>query len=581
MKSATNNTFSVTALTLKKNRINRLTIRTKIILVLLLIIILMSILNIYTVINFSEYNQKYDTILTNITNANSINDILKTQIDSEMQAIAVGQKKFEAGDQYKILNHVNSRISSIRMSVASDKGLSKLDSVSKTMTSLKEKIDSIGKQISDKKSYDEINGSLDYVNEITQIVEINIQDFIRNELIESNKTKLIIKENFNKAVNINLIALFIISIASIVLAIIISTKISNPIKKLNNNSKQIAAGNLAINKLEVNTKDEIRDLASSFNDMVNSLKEIIGNIRRMSKDTREASEILLQTTDANSQANNEISSSAQLVCEGIHNQNEVVVNTTPKIETLFTTFGTLNANSNTIMFKAKQSVQKAVDGNRYINDLNSEMKNITDIINITNEDTKKLKLRTNEMTSIIKTIGEITANTNLLALNASIEAARAGSSGKGFSVVASEIKKLAERSVMATKEISEIIMSIQNDTNVMSENMDSSVAKMNVGNEIAEITRQYFDDIKVANLNVDNEIQDISQEIANVNNIVEGVYKSIQQIKDISMDNALQGESILAAVEEQSANLEEVLASAQQMSNMAFEMEESIKKFSI
>ncbi len=562
-------------------KINKVTIRTKFTLCCVVIIILMGILNLFTIINFAGFNEQYDTILTNIAIANSINDGLKEQIDSEMRSIGVGQKDFKNADQYKIINDVNRKIGTIKKTVKSDSSLLKLDSVSKTMGSLKEKVDDIGNQIEGKKSYDEIHASLDYVTEIAVLVETNIQDFIKNELNESNKTKLVIEQSFKRAVIINIAALVVICIISITCALIISIKVSNPINRLNKILKQITSGNLSVDRLEVNTRDEIKDMSGSFNEMINGLKQTILNMRKMSRSTKDASEVLLMSSDTNSKVNMEIASSAQSVCEGIHGQNQLVLETTPHIETLFNTFNDLNTNSEKIMEKARQSVQKAVTGNTYIDNLNNELKDISDIIINTSEDTKNLKVKANEMTSIIETIEEITENTNLLALNATIEAARAGVSGKGFAVVASEIRKLAEKSALATGKIDRIIKSVQEKTNNMHKNMELSVSKMNEGNIIAEKTKEHFEDIKNASQNVDNEIRIISKDISNVSQIVGKVHKSIEEIKNISISNEAEGESILAAVEEQTANLEEVLALAHQMSDMAGEMEESISKYKV
>ncbi len=115
----------------------------------------------------------------------------------------------------------------------------------------------------------------------------------------------------------------------------------------------------------------------------------------------------------------------------------------------------------------------------------------------------------------------------------------------------------------------------------MNKNMELSVSKMNEGNIIAGKTKEHFEDIKNASQNVDNEIRIISKDISNVSQIVGQVHKSIEEIKNISISNEAEGESILAAVEEQTASLEEVLALAHQMSHMAGEMEESISKYNV
>ncbi|MCX7709039.1 MAG: methyl-accepting chemotaxis protein, partial [Clostridia bacterium] len=542
-----------------------LSIRAKMVITFVAVILMMSILNVTMMINSAKYNNQYDTILSNITYANEINGVVKTNIDSVMREIIFGKVKFEDGTQYAIIDDAKKKVEIIKQRVDTSDSRTKLDVVQRTLDSLKGNIDRIGKEMNGK-SAEENEKALEELRDVSTIVEEGVQDFIQFELKHSGTVKKEMQDKFKGTIVINLIAFCAIMLISLGAAWGISGSIANPIKELCQKTARIAKGDLTVGEFRVNTKGEVRELATAFNDMLDSLKGIIGKVYEVSGKVSMTATHLHKGAEQNTLSSQEIAVSSMKMSEGIASQHMESQKTMDSVKNVFEVFNDILDNSNKIMNNANQSVSLAREGNDYIDGFMEQLKGITAVIFDASEATGKLYESANEMSNILKTIGDISSQTNLLALNASIEAARAGEAGKGFAVVAQEIRKLAEESGISAKKIGDIIGIVQVESDVINDKMKDSIEKITVGNETAEKAAKYFESIKDANAVVNEDIVKIASELKAVSKSVEGINTSMEQIGEIANENQLASETISASVEEQTANLEEVTSMASVLS---------------
>lgn len=557
-----------------------LSIRSKMVISFVVVILLMSVLNVVIMVNSAKYSNQYDTILSNITLANEINGVIKNKIDAEMRDVIFGKITFEAGKQYKIIDEAKNKIDQITKTVKTEESKTKLDVILRTLDSLKSNIDRIGKEMSSK-SADENEQALEGLRDISTLVEEGVQEFIQYELKEASIIRTDIKNRFKGSIFVNIVAFCVLMLISLGSALGISGRISKSIKELCKRTALVAKGDLTGEKLKVNTKDEVNELADAFNEMVDSLKLIIGKVNEISGKVSMTASHIHTGTEQNTRSSQEIAVSSLQMSEGISSQHGESQKTKEAVKNVFNVFGDILSNSEKIMGNANQSVTLAKEGNDYINSFMLQLKEITDVISDATEVTVKLNQSADEMSNILKTIGNISSQTNLLALNASIEAARAGEAGKGFAVVAQEIRKLAEESGASAKKIGDIIGVVQVESDTMSEKMQDSMAKIIVGNETAQKAKQYFESIKDANEVVNEDIKKIANELRDVSNNVEGIHNSMEEIEKVANSNQISAETISASVEEQTANLEEVTSSASILSELANEMEESVKRFKL
>lgn len=270
-----------------------LSIRTKIVLSFIILIILMSILNFSLLINSLKYNEQYDTIVSNITTANSINGIVKTRIDSQMWDIVAGKVRFEDGKQYEIIDEINTNIYGIMKNVRSQENRTRLDVTLRTMQTLKKYVDQIGTQIKEKKPVEENEKILEEIRGVSSLVEDNIQEFILYEVKSTEDIKLQIKRNVNRWVWTNVIALSSLFIFSMLAAWIISGSISRPIRELYKMTKSISEGNLDV-RIENKNVDEIAALGRSFNIMTEKIKELLENSIKEQKTLKKTELKLMQ-----------------------------------------------------------------------------------------------------------------------------------------------------------------------------------------------------------------------------------------------------------------------------------------------
>jgi len=251
-----------------------LSIRRKILLSFLVVILLMSTINAMLVIQVLEFNRQFDALITNIITANSINGYVNPAIDSEMWEIVAGKIEFEEGEQYEIIDGVNTKIAWMKENAASDKSRIKLDVIRRTMDTLTHYVDLMGAQIAQGSTVAENEQVLENIRGVSDVVEDTVQEYM---LFEVNRAEQDYKETqqyFSRWVLTYIILMFCVLAFSIGAAWFIARSIYTPIKKLHNVTTTITQNDLQALMTSDNV-DEITELGLSFNIMIGRIRELL------------------------------------------------------------------------------------------------------------------------------------------------------------------------------------------------------------------------------------------------------------------------------------------------------------------
>lgn len=409
----------------------------------------------------------------------------------------------------------------------------------------------------------------------------SMQDLLAN-VLDHNKVE---KERLNSEIdNTNLalyLAILVVGLMSIGAAYIFTGRIVGTISKLAKISESIAKGNLNVEKLEKKSKDELAVLAQSFNVMTENLKELIRKITDSSVNIADYSNILKAGTEQNTRAIEQISNTVQVISDGALDQTQKSENIVDVVQNVLEGNKKAFDNAQIVLKTSDQATNFAKIGNKKMEALLHQIHSIEGKIIETQDTTETLNENVGEIKKIIDIINQIAAQINLLSLNAAIEAARAGEFGKGFEVVADEIRKLARNSEESTADITAMLQSIQAQSEDVAVSMTDGVEEVKECSKMALEAQESFDGIQKINIDVEDQVKHINDEIQKM---VEGISKVEEMSQSIS-HNAQQlaagNQDAAAAVEEQTASMQEILSSSIDLSNMAEELRESIERFSI
>ena len=193
----------------------------------------------------------------------------------------------------------------------------------------------------------------------------------------------------------------------------------------------------------------------------------------------------------------------------------------------------------------------------------------------------RLGERSKEIGDIVETISGIAGQTNLLALNAAIEAARAGEHGKGFSVVAEEVRKLAEQSEEATQHISTLIRSIQDETEKAVVTMDQGTKEVERGRESVGSAGKAFGEIRLVVADVEESSNTVTERIQGLQQNIRNIVSSIANVTQEARKVAAESQSVSAATEEQAAGMQEIASGSRSLAMLAQNMQEAANKFTV
>lgn len=338
--------------------------------------------------------------------------------------------------------------------------------------------------------------------------------------------------------------LMVLSIASIVIGVVVavlfSNRITNPLKEAVRVSNKLAEGDLTV-EIDVKSKDETGQLLNTMKNTVEKLQDII---QRVAESTHQ----LVSTSE-------EVSRTTTIISDGAQKQNSQTEQIATSVEQMTATVMDIAKNANEAAEGAKNATEKASKGGDIVKNTVDGMNKIADAVKESAGTIEALKNSSEQIGEIIAVIDDIADQTNLLALNAAIEAARAGEQGRGFAVVADEVRKLAERTTKATKEIADMIKSIQTDTGGAVTSMEAGSKEVEKGvkssNEAGDALKQIVEEVQkvtdmVQQIATSTEEQSAASEEINSN--VETVASVAKETSTgiIECDNALQDLSKLA-----------------------------------
>ena len=392
-------------------------------------------------------------------------------------------------------------------------------------------------------------------------------------------------KDFNQESQYLLYNLFITLGASLIIGMIsimlFSKRFTNPIVEIVEKATQVSKGDLTVKELNIKNKDEIGELANSFNKMIHNLKELIGNVNNSSQQVAATSEELTASSEQTSQATEQITESIMEVSTGTDDSLQGAKKSTEVVNDISNKIKQITSNIQSVTSSSLETVERAKHGNNIIHKAINQM----NLVNQSNQDMERvissLGTKSKQIDQVISLITDIAEQTNLLALNAAIEAARAGEHGKGFAVVADEVRKLAEQAGNATNDVSSLISEIQlgvDDTvKSVSEGQERIDHGISMVNEAGESFQSISSDID----GVSTQIQEISAAIQQINDGTNQLVETINHTEQIAEESSEHAQSVAAAAEEQNASMEEIASAAHNLSKMAEELQNYINQFKV
>ncbi|NGZ77999.1 methyl-accepting chemotaxis protein [Saccharibacillus alkalitolerans] len=368
---------------------------------------------------------------------------------------------------------------------------------------------------------------------------------------------------------------------SVLIAYLLSNYLISRIRPLIRVADSATKGDLRETSLAVRGNDELADLTRAFSAMTDSLRSVLSSADQVSHMVAASSVQLQAGAEQTSSATKQIADVMQNITEGTERQANQVEHNLSVITGISNQVQNIARNSEAVMETVETTFSSAEQGKSDLTNAIRQVRVIENSNQRLGEVVDGLRRQVAQIGEATQLITEISSQTNLLALNAAIEAARAGEQGRGFSIVANEVRKLAEQSRLSADQIHGLVLGIQQATGSAATEMEYGTQEVRKGIDLIEVAGDSFEDIIGMIEKVKTDVREVTDSTVSMLTDAEQAVSGTSLIADISRETTAGTQSVAASTEQQRASMEEIADSATSLADLSDELKSLIGQFSL
>ncbi len=372
----------------------------------------------------------------------------------------------------------------------------------------------------------------------------------------------------------------IIILASLVATLLVAGVLVRPLRKLIRTFAEVAQGRLTVS-VETGRKDEIGQLSRAFGQTVEELRRLIRTIQHNASSLNQSAGSLQFHIQETEQFSREMNRSMDEAAAGSQTQLQLSEETTRAIGEVAIGVGRIAAASSDVADLSDTAMQEAEMGASRIDNVVRQMTAIRDSSDMMRETMQRLNVHSQRIGAIADTIAAIASSTNILSLNAGIEASRAGDAGKGFAVVAGEIRKLAAQAAVSSEEIAQTLETVREDTRravqAMERNGDEVASGQQIASEAGEAFKTILRDIR----RVTGQFADVTSTTEQLASGAEEVAASVQEVSEIARQASLHFDQAMGASRDGAVRIRQIADAVSALHAMAETLNQQVRKFEV